>query len=402
MSATTTSAASSPAERPRLRDFLALEHNVAVLAGATFLLTFGESLWFHFTPRYLQALGAGVLVVGAWGSLRDLLDAAWQYPGGALADRAGRKGALLALTGMGLLGLALVLVPWWPVALLGLALYMALMAYAQPVTFAVIGDALPRARRAMGFVVQSVLRRVPLLVGAPVGGWLITERLGVVEGVRVSVGLAIALALLALWAQARHFRAPAELAARPGAFRARDLPPALRRLLLSDILVRMGESATRVFLILYVVLVLGYTDLGFGLLLALQTLVSIAVYLPAGRAADRGSRRPWVALTFLFFALHPLAVLGAVNPVLLALAFVLGGLREIGEPARKASIVDLAPAEHRGRAVGAYYALRGFAIMPVAFLAGLLWTLDPAFPFLVGAALSGLGLVVYALTVRGE
>lgn len=52
---------------------------------------------------------------------------------------------------------------------------------------------------------------------------------------------------------------------------------------------------------------------------------------------------------------------------------MIGGLKEIGEPARKASIIGFAHAHHRGRVVGTYYAVRGFAIMPVPFLAGLLW-----------------------------
>lgn len=47
-------------------------------------------------------------------------------------------------------------------------------------------------------------------------------------------------------------------------------------------------------------------------------------------------------LTFGFFALFPLAVALSPGPGWLAGAFVIAGLRETGEPARKALIVDLA------------------------------------------------------------
>ncbi|MHB8605730.1 MAG: hypothetical protein ACYDCK_10800, partial [Thermoplasmatota archaeon] len=109
---------------PRARSALR-SRPVIVLGVATFLLALGESLWFRFAPRYLEALGASAIVIGAWASLSDFLDASWQYPGGALADRIGRKGALLALTGLSLAGIALFLVPSWPIVLVGLVCYMA-------------------------------------------------------------------------------------------------------------------------------------------------------------------------------------------------------------------------------------------------------------------------------------
>ena len=49
-------------------------------------------------PAYLTALGASGLVVGIFGSCKDLLDGVYQYPGGWLADRIGRRRALLLFT----------------------------------------------------------------------------------------------------------------------------------------------------------------------------------------------------------------------------------------------------------------------------------------------------------------
>jgi hypothetical protein len=68
-----------------------------------------------------------------------------------------------------------------------------------------------------------------------------------------------------------------------------------------------------------------------------------------------------------------------------ALAFVVGGLREIGEPARKALIVDLAQPHLRARSVGLYYLVRSLAIAPAAFVGGVLWKVSPGLPFYVAA-----------------
>ena len=77
--------------------------------------------------------------------------------------------------------------------------------------------------------------------------------------------------------------------------------------------------------------------------------MSIASYLPGGRLGDRLQRGPVVALTFVFFALFPLAVRLATSGPALVAAFCLGGLKEIGEPSRKSLILDLAPAGERAR-----------------------------------------------------
>src|SRR6478672_2172739 len=84
----------------RIRDALALERNVASASAAMFLLGFGEELWKKFLPKYLESLGAGTAVIGLFGTLKDFLDAIYQYPGGWLADRVGRRRAFLVFIGL--------------------------------------------------------------------------------------------------------------------------------------------------------------------------------------------------------------------------------------------------------------------------------------------------------------
>jgi MFS family permease len=127
---------------------------------------------------------------------------------------------------------------------------------------------------------------------------------------------------------------------------------------------------------------------------------SILVYIPAGKIADRVGRKPFVILTFICFALFPLAIVVASNFVLLALAFVIGGLREIGEPARKAMIVDFARSDVRARSVGLYYLIRSLSITPAAAVGGLLWNLAPEVPFVIATGIGILATIVFALTVE--
>ncbi|HEX6623549.1 MAG TPA: hypothetical protein VF064_07535, partial [Pyrinomonadaceae bacterium] len=86
--------------RARAADYLGLERNVAVVSAGVFLLGLGEELWKKFLPKYLEALGAGTLTIGLFGTTKDFLDAVYQYPGGWLADRFGRRNSFLAFIGI--------------------------------------------------------------------------------------------------------------------------------------------------------------------------------------------------------------------------------------------------------------------------------------------------------------
>jgi hypothetical protein len=71
--------------------------------------------------------------------------------------------------------------------------------------------------------------------------------------------------------------------------------------------------------------------------------------------------------------LFPLAIVFAGGLASLVAAFVIGGLREISEPLRKAMIVDFAEPHLRARTVGLYYLARGLAVAPAAAVGGLFW-----------------------------
>src|SRR5882724_109915 len=383
---------------PVIVDVLGLRRNIVVLSLAIFCVGLGEELWARFLPKYLEALGASVLAIGAFGTFQDLLEGLYPYPGGLLADRWGRKRALVIFNGLALVGYGLYLVsPSWPFIFVGLAFTMAWSSLALPATFAVIGDSLPPERRAMGFTVQSILKRLPIVLAPPLGGLLIGS-IGLVAGVRVGLTITSVLGILSLLAQHRFYaEAPLE-APRPAPLGLRRslhaLPVALKRLLLTESIVRIGQGLAEIVVVLYVTNVLGLTAATFGALVALRMATSILAYIPVATLADRQGRTPFVMAGFLCYALFPFLLVSAQGPAGLVAAFVCAGLREIGEPARKAMIVDLANAAQRGQMVGVYYFTRGLVVMPASLLGGLLWTLAPQTPFFVAAGVCLIGVML--------
>ena len=120
-----------------------------------------------------------------------------------------------------------------------------------------------------------------------------------------------------------------------------------------------------------------------GYLLGIMGITALATYVPVAKWVDRSpSPRPFIGTTFLMFSLFPICLVllpkfcaHAGLPVMagLVLAYVINGLREVGEPARKALIASGFPPEVRARAVGLYWGLRSFAFCPAPIVAALLW-----------------------------
>jgi MFS family permease len=389
-----------PTRRERIADYLSLERNVTLASGAFLLMGLGEELWKKFLPKYLEALGASTTVIGFFGTTRDFFDAVYQYPGGWLADHMGRRRAFLAFVAIASIGyLIYLLSPAWPLVFVGLMFSLAWASMASPALFALIGDALPRERRAMGFTLQSMLKRVPAAAAPLLGGSLIAAT-GIKTGVRIGLAITLVLAGIAVLVVHR-INLPIVTGTSiniKGVWR--SFHNALKRLLISDVIIRMCEGMADILIILYVTNVLGISLAHYGVLVAIQLVTSILVYIPAARIADRIGRKPFVISTFICFALFPVAVVLSKGFASLVFAFIIGGLREIGEPSRKAMIVDFAEAHLRARSVGLYYLVRSLSITPAAAIGGLLWKIAPQVPFITAGVIGLIGTIVFAATVE--
>lgn len=154
----------------------------------------------------------------------------------------------------------------------------------------------------------------------------------------------------------------------PGTF-----PRSLRCLLVFDIFTRIGEGLVDVFLVIFATSIAGVSMPQYGVLIAVQMITAIVVYLPAARIADRVGRKPFVIATLIAFTLFPLAVISARTFPALVGAFIVGGLREIGEPSRKALIVDFAQPAILARTIGSTNADGAIAELRMKQYSGDAW-----------------------------
>jgi MFS family permease len=382
---------------PLLR-FLGLQKNMLVLLGMVILVGMGEKMAERFLPLYLVALGGGALSVGLLNGMDNLLSALYAFPGGYLSDRLGYKRALMVFNLLAMAGfLIVILFPFWQAVIAGSVLFISWTAISLPASMSMISQVLPQNKQTMGVSMHSLVRRVPMALGPVLGGLLITFW-GEVTGVRSAFAAAFALGGVSLVLQQRMIdeRSAQPVLSEANPLRAtRNINPALRRLLLSDILIRFCEQIPYAFVVLWAVNLVGISPAQFGLLTALEMAVAMLIYVPVAYLADKSVKKPFILMTFGFFTLFPLVLYYARSFGLLAVAFVVRGLKEFGEPTRKALIMELSPEGKKASTFGAYYLVRDVIVSLAAFGGAYLWLISPAANFFAAFGFGLLGMLLF-------
>jgi len=388
----------------RLAGFFGLKRNLVILLVAIFVIGAGEELWMRFVPKYLQAVGATVFVIGLYDALRTLLGAIYAYPGGVLVDRWGHRRAFIIFNVVSIVGYALVLlVPHWAAVIAGMFLFLSWTCFSLPATFSLIGAALEANRHSMGVGVQSVVKRLPIMI-APIFGGMLIDRFGIIGGVRIALIISIFLSALTILVQRQLREEPREEAPADERWNfwqsLREFNRPMRRLLLSDILIRFCERIPYAWVVIFAMDYIGVSGEQVGVLTAIEMLAATLCIIPASHYADRHGREPFVIATFIMFTLFPISLLMSRSFPALVVAFVIRGLKEFGDTSRKALIIGYSDSERRGQMVGAYYLVRDLIVSTGAILGAYLWKVGPGLNFLGAAALGATGTIFYVKTIR--
>jgi MFS family permease len=392
----------------RIADFFGLKRNLVVLLIAIFVIGAGEELWMRFVPKYLQVLGATVFVIGLYDALRTLLGALYAYPGGVLVDLWGHRRAFIAFNILSIVGYSLVLlIPHWGAVIAGMFLFLSWTCFSLPATFSLVGETLAANRYAMGIGIQMVIRRVPIMI-APILGGILIDRYGIVTGVRLGLTMSILFSTGTIFVQRQLRDDPKdkpEISERWNFWRSlREFNAPMRRLLLSDILIRFCERIPYAWVVIFAMDYIGMSAKQVGVLTAIEVLVASLCIIPASHFADKYRREPFVIVTFIMFTIFPVSLMISHNFAMLAVAFAIRGLKEFGDTSRKALIISYSDAQRRGQMVGAYYLMRDLIVSPAALLGAYLWQVGPrptpGLNFLGATAFGAAGTVVYFRSTR--
>lgn len=264
-----------------------------------------------------------------------------------------------------------------------------------------VADATVQRFRTAQLSVYQTLTAVPSMVAPLVGGYLV-HMLGIVDGFRAGVIIALALSPIStlllvkflreagLKATRAHSESPPQtfphgLAVHSKGFwlHMTSLPRALVPLLSAYAAVILANSVMNPYLIFYATQVAKLDALQWGLILSLQLVLANSIRTPLGIVSDRFDKKKILLVsvlttaplsTFLVFEHSFYGILGTL------LAMVVTGITYT--PTHEALQIEITPREKRPALFALYDVLKSLSASAGTMIGAVLFTLNFAIPFL--------------------
>lgn len=387
----------------QIQHFLGLNKNIASMLLMVILIGLGEKMGERFLPIYLLAIGGSTYAVGALNALDNFLSAFYAYLGGRISDRLGYKKALKIYCGIAMFGyLIVILFPSWIAVFIGSLFFISWSSLSLPAILSLVSSSLQKEKHIMGVSLHSLFRRLPMALG-PILGAILIDRYGVILGTRLAFISALIFSMVSMifiqiFITDRKERAPAISIK----YIIATMSHPLKVLLLSDILIRFAEQIPYAFVVIYVIKNLNQSALFFSTLTLIEMMTALLIYIPVAALSEKIASKWLVSLTFVFFTMFPIVLFFSTSKPLLMMAFLLRGLKEFGEPTRKALIVKLANEDAKASTFGTYYLIRDVVVSIAAMFSAFLWNISPATNFLVASGFGFCGLMIFILYGKDE
>lgn len=343
-------------------------------------------------PAFIAALGGGPEVLGVIEGIADAVASLVQLASGYLADRIGRLKAVtmagysIAAIARPLLALA---TSWWHVLLVRFGDRLGKGVRGAP-RDRLIADAAPRKLRGRAFGYHRAMDHAGALVGPAIvyGMLALGMRTRSVFAWTAAPGL---LSLLILTVGVREVENPVRTDSIeigiPNA-------PGYRRFLAAIFIFTLGGSSDAFLLWRAGELGIGvvYAPLLWLVLAFVKTFSST----PGGMLSDQWGRRNTIVAGWLVYAAVYLSfAFASAAWHIWALFAVYGLFYGLTEGAERAMVIDLVSDDWRGRALGAYQAATGIALLPASIIFGVLYQkFGASAAFTFGAALALVAIVI--------
>ena len=376
-----------------------IPRTVIVLGVVSLLTDLSSEMIYSLLPIFLASvLGAGVLALGLIEGVAESTAALLKVASGVWTDRTRRRKPLVvagySLSGImrPLIGLA---ATWPTVLILRFADRVGKGLRTSP-RDALIADVTDESARGTAYGFHRAMDHAGAVLGPLVAAFLLNAAgmplrqvffLSVIPAVAVLVVLLLGVKEPPL----QRTEAPVmpKLLAPWSA-----LGPDYRRLLIAVLVFTLGNS-TDAFLLLRLSQT-GVSTAGIALLWSAHHVVKMAANYVGGRLSDRVGPRAMILTGWLFYAAIYLTF-GWLDsaPWLIAVFLAYGIYLGLTEPAERAWVASLVPANLRGTAFGWYHCAIGLAAFPASVAFGLLWQQwGAAVAFSTGAVLATFATVL--------
>jgi len=414
--------------------FSFMRGNILVLTLTQSLGRFFRAMVMPYASLYVLALGGEPAQIGLINSLRPLAGLVMFPLSGYITDRAGRV-RLIALAGYfsGVTMLIFVLAPSWEWIALA-SFVQGFMVFQFPPTSATIADSLETRNRGTGMATMNMIASTLAILSPYIAGILL-EAYDVAFGMRILYALLAGASVVAATANLRFLRETSSSGGEKASlnlsavFREayggipsvlRQMPRSLKALGVVVILLFMCNGIAASFWVVYAVEQMGLSSVDWGLILLVEAALKTLLYIPGGLLVDRYSRSRTLLVSLAISLVSiPMFVLstGFYHVLLIRVAVAVATVMFI--PSCTALMADSVPREMRGRVMAAFG--RGsvmlgatgggtggpgmgyFITIPVmiaSIAGGVLYTANPAYPWVFVFAATLTSVIVAAAFIR--
>lgn len=379
--------------------------NVYVFGATSFLNDTASEMAYWILPAFLSTIGAGPAQLGIIEGIAESVAAAAKLFSGYLADRLPRRKPMVVAgyaVANAVKPLLALVTSWWQVLLIRFADRTAKGMRNSP-RDVMIAESVPAEQRGSAFGLLQAMDSAGAIAGPLLALLILTHHGARAVFWAAAVPGALAIVIVALFV--RETGARGATAAGKLDFTLRPhLPWRFHYVLGAVALFSLGNSSD-------MFLVLRAENAGIPIAYApLLGLVFNITYTltswPAGRLSDKVPRHFVAAAGYLVFAAVYVTFAAAPSRMAIWLAMASYGLfYSLTNPVLRALVVDHAPPEKRGRALGLFHFLTSVTMLVASLITGGLWELYGArVPFYLSAGLAASAalMLLFASAPRGS
>ena len=408
--------------------------NLRVLTIRQVLGRFFRRMVMSYSSLYVLAVGGDKAQIGIVNSLRPLAGLLMFPISGYLTDRTGRV-KLIVLAGYlsSLTMLLYIFAPSWEWIALG-ALLQGFMVFQFPPSSAILADSMEPRSRGVGIATMATLANAFAMFSPYIAG-IILEFYGINFGMRILYALLVMILAVNSTFILKFLRETTSVETTETGFNVLnilreayagipeligDLPRSVKAF---GVFIGMGFIANAVagpFWVVYVTEEVGLSKIDWGLILLFESIFKTILTIPCGMIADRYSRTKtlFAAVFFSLISLPSLILANTfVHVLLIRLCVGLAGA--LFFPSSTALMADYIPRELRGRvmaAIGRGSVLIGatgggtggpgmgylftIPVMVASVMGGLLYSMNPVYPWICVLGTAIIQLVSIILFIR--
>ncbi len=395
-----TTAESSPQKQPLLSKILWLFLIAMILANVA------AQMYSSFMPLYLKSLGASVAQIGLFYTLFQIIPLVLQILGGWISDSLGRLRSIAIGSSIGIISyFGLFWAPTWQWVFLGQSLNAITTSLVSPSFGAFIAEESPEENRARVYGITQAIYLSVLVIGPPIGGWLV-DHFSFKFMLLVASLIYTCATILRIFMARRASKKERETT--PGKLSLGSLKDNLGSmltillagglvtwLLITDGVRDIAFNLTGTLLPIYIEDVGGLSTTQIGLLTSIAGIASMVINIPAGWLADKKSERLNIVIGFVLQFIALMTFIRAETFWGYVVVFVLYGLgMGMMQPAYQSLLSKALPKKLRGTGFGLIQSSLGVFSLPAPYIGGYLYeNISPILPFRITAWVSLLAVI---------